>query len=108
MEWRKIHLDLPTFPNIDFAILRMETRTNTQAWQNNFKKSSVMVEVITESNCYQMEGAGWFPSKTIFESDKSKKSTYYATQLQSDFKRRSQETNDQLTVRLKAALDFFP
>lgn len=55
-----------------------------------------------------MEGAGWFPSKTIFESDKSEKPTYYATQLQSDFKRRSQETNDQLTVRLKAALDFFP
>lgn len=24
MEWRKIHLDLPTFPNIDFAILRMQ------------------------------------------------------------------------------------
>lgn len=55
-----------------------------------------------------MEGAGWFPSKTIFESDKSEKPTYYATQLQSDFKRRSHETNDQLTVRLKAALDFFP
>lgn len=30
MEWGKIHLDLPTFPNIDFAILRMETRTNTR------------------------------------------------------------------------------
>ena len=51
MEWRKIHLDLPTFPNIDFAILRMQTRTNTQEWKNNFKKSSVMVEVITESKC---------------------------------------------------------